>query len=244
MNKRMKSKETKKEGVKTLTTSTSMYGTSYKKKSAISHQKESYESEYFFDNMEELLNKNKSEPLSFSAEQLKIYTADIFEWLKDNEILTEAPIERYHGKCKLDMLSQYLYNEVSTKGAMEASLCLNSISNLHRFIKREDYKKCLAFALELVKNYSLLQYSILEAAIGLGQSKQDGMIDNNTLLNNEQYEECFRRFDSLDMTTDGLRKLNKGEKWEMVIDFAKQKFEIIGISDRTLRNRYKAWKHA
>jgi len=240
----MKSIEKKFEDEKTIITSTSMYGSGYKKKSAISHQEVLYKPEYFFDNIEEFLNKRKSDPLSFSINQLFAYTEEILEWLKEKNIPTNAPENKYNGKCKLDLLSQFLYKEVCIKGTLEASRCLFTISNLYRFIKQEDYKKCLAFALTLVNDYSLFQYSILEGEISLGQSKQDGLIRNNTRLNNEQYDECFKYFDSLGMKTDGSRELNKGEKWDKTIDFAKQKFEIKTISRRTLTNRYKDWKHA
>ncbi|MEW6992457.1 hypothetical protein AADZ91_17465 [Colwelliaceae bacterium 6441] len=114
MNKRMKSIEKKVEDEKTIITSTSMYGSGYKKKSSISHQKVLYNPEYFFDNMGEFLNKNKNDPLSFSINQLYTYTEEILEWLKDKDIPTNAPEDIYHGKCKLDLLSQFLYREVWT----------------------------------------------------------------------------------------------------------------------------------
>jgi len=236
MNKRMKSIEKKFEDEKTIITSTSMYGSGYKKKSSISHQEILRKPEYFFDNMEELLNKNKNDPLSFSINQLYTYTEEIVEWLKDKNIPIIAPEDRYHGKCKFDLLSQYLYKEVSIKGTLEASRCLFTISNLYRYIKQKDYKECLAYAFQLVNDYSLFQYSILEGTISLGNSKPI----LNSKMTNEKYQKCFEYFNNLELKTDGIRKLNIGEKWKEVSRFAKTEFNI-SISDQRLRKVYKGW---
>ena len=240
MKKRQISIEVEKDDNKTITTTTSMYGASYKKKSSISHTFTNYKPEYYFDEI--FSKKKKNDPLMYSNDEIEEFKEIIFDWLKGNNLPTEAPDSDDYS-CDLDALSQHLRKEEHLKGLWEASDCLRSISRFKRFFRQENYKECMSYAIELITNYHLFRYSLLEGTISLGQSKQDGLINRNTKLSEKQYESCFKYFESLENTEDNTRQLLIREKWEKTITFANEKFGT-KISKKSLTTNYKQWQHA
>mgnify|MGYP000162103708 CR=1 FL=1 len=230
MNKKRIATSVKLDGHTKTTTRASKYGSSYRKESSIRHETISHDPDYFFDNMEQLLNQRKKNPISFSIEQLSLYAKEILDWLISKH--KKPPI--YAGKCNLDLLSKYIDKEVSIKGALEASRCLNTISNLNRHIKLEEYEECLAFAFNLVHEYSLFQYSILEGTISSGN------VDSvsNRRMSYDNYQKCFTYFNTLDSKKDGTRKLNIREKWDETVIFAQEELKVT-ISEQSLRKEYK-----
>ena len=125
----------------------------------------------------------------------------IFKFLEKNELPTEGTTKPIINALPYHLFSNYSH----VIGAFQAGKCLEEISTCKHHLKNSDYKEGMAHALILVDMFSLFIFSTLEPTLALGQSRQDQMIGTNIKLTNDQYNLCFRHFESLDINGDGNR---------------------------------------
>jgi hypothetical protein len=168
----------------------------------------------------------------------------IIQFLKDNNLPTKDLKEgvfsfeadaRFNFQ-RLPKLLKEDYAEVI--GATQAASCLEEIASCKHHLGKSNYKKGMAHDLLLVFSFQKFTFSILEPTLALGKSHQGGMIGKNTKLTNDEYNQCFKYYESLEKTKGGLRKLGKTEKWEKTKQYAFEKFDV-NISIQSLAKTYK-----
>lgn len=161
----------------------------------------------------------------------------IFQFLKDNNLPTEGTKKTIIAALPFHLIKNYSH----VLGAFQAGKCLEEILCCRQTINNKDYKMATAHALRLVDEFSKFIFSTLEPTLALGNSHQGGMIGNNIKLSNDQYDQydqCFKWFESLDIKNDGTRKLKIGEKWEITKQFALEQLHV-NISTQSLTKAYR-----
>jgi hypothetical protein len=155
----------------------------------------------------------------------------IIQFLKDNNLPTKDLKEgvfsfeadaRFNFQ-RLPKLLKEDYAEVI--GATQAASCLDEIASCKHHLSKSNYKKGMAHALRLVCSFQIFTFAILEPTLALGKSHHGG-------------SQCFKYYESLEKTKDGLRKLGKTEKWEKTKQYAFEKFDV-NISIQSLAKTYK-----
>ena len=167
----------------------------------------------------------------------------IFEFLDDRDLPTEhlqegIPFSECGSGVTFKRLSNRLKDEhADVIGVTQASNCLFEIDLCRTHISKDNYQAGMSHALRLVSAFQLFTFALLEPIISLGESRQDKLVGGNTKLTNEQYDQCFKYYESLDKTEDLTRSLNKSEKWIKTKEFAKDKFNK-QITEQSLRKTH------
>lgn len=178
------------------------------------------------------------------AKLIEVIENVIIKFLKDNNLPTKDLKEgvfsfEADARFNFQRLPKLLKNDYADViGATQAASCLDEIASCKHHLGKSNYKKGMAHALRLVFSFQKFTFAIFEPTLGLGKSRNDGLLDKNTKLTNEQYNECFRYFESLDKTNDGSRKLLKGEKWNKTETYVFETFSV-KITAQTLSKKYK-----
>ncbi|MBA6354332.1 MULTISPECIES: hypothetical protein [unclassified Colwellia] len=212
------------------TISRNTFGSGYKKESILQRTSTVIDQGCFTEEMMRLQN-DAFDPVKLIAD----IERRILKFLEKNELPTEGTKKPVISALPFHLIRNYSH----VIGAYQAGKCLEEILTCKHHLKNSDYKKGMAHALILVDAFSKFTFSTLEPTLALGQSRQEKMIGENIKLSNEQYDLCFKYFESLDRNDDDTRSLGKGEKWSKTSEYASKEFGV-KINQQTIRKAYAA----
>jgi len=156
--------------------------------------------------------------------------ADIFTWLKDNNLPTEVSENRY-----LPITLQKRHLDV--KGAFEASFCLTSIDYCKSQIRDQHFERAYREALNLVGRFYNFKYSILEPVITQGSSNKTVIKGNS--ISEQQADVLWQYYSSNECIYKEAnnQQRNKNERLNKTAEHCLDEFNIV-ISAQSLRRKY------
>lgn len=227
------------------TTIQSKYGSSHKKVSILKNES----SDFTNASNDELIKSLNQLNNSYDIDQrLNSYEEIILQWLKDQGLPTTVESLDFKGAPTTDINKAKTINSLEAilktrhediKGTREAADCFFLIDSIRSYLQADNYKAACSSSLVLVSCFSKWHFALFEPTLSLGQSRQDGLLQRNNKLTDDQYEQCFMEFEKFESKDN--RQGHKSRNWKKVIHFVSKEFDI-KISDRTLRDKYKVWK--